>query len=64
MELRSPGTAPLLADLVDVEVGVLPLVTDASVGLPASVLDPVLDGAAVPDELDVVFPALMALFWN
>jgi hypothetical protein len=63
--------------LVDVEVGVLLLVIEASVplaapepselesvGLPASeelVAVPVLDGVA---ELDVVFPELMALFWN
>lgn len=69
-ELRSPGTAPLLAELV--EVGVLLLVIDApvplavpelseleSVGLPASVLDAVLDE---PVELDIVFTELMALF--
>jgi len=68
-ELRSPSTAPLLEW---VEVDVLLLAIDAPVpdavpepselelvGLPAPVPD------AVPDEeLDVVFPELMALFWN
>jgi len=80
MELRSPGAAPLLADLVEVEVEVGALLVDPSVlvapselesvGLPASVLDAVLDGAPALDEAvvpEAVFPELvefLALFWN